>query len=300
MKNIIFAIFFIFLIAGCTARQVEYLYVCPDGNTVIDRSKCLETEDIVVPLEYNEESNYNATEIEKEIFNLVNAKRAEYGIRSLKWNDDIARIAKAKSLDMAENDYFNHESPDGKTFSDLLRENKIFYLAASENLALIGNMTEGLAQEAVEGWLESPAHRVPILDNDEIFTDTGVGVYCVKRICYFTMQFVNLEKEINLNLKVRYGTFIYIYDPVLDFDYNATVNIELNSTRNTDAYIVDDSDNYDLFMQGYPIYYKLAFKHTDYFNTTIIARKGYGVILYSDPDWVFSDAQIDLKMSYLT
>jgi hypothetical protein len=114
------------------------------------------------------------------------------------------------------------------------------------------------------------------------------------------MHFVNLEKEVSISLKPRYGTFIYIYDPVLDFEYNASVMVEVNSTRSTDTYIVEGSDNYDLFMQGYPIYYKAAYKQTSYVNATILARKDYGIILYADPDWVFSDAQIRVKLRYLT
>ncbi|MFH0929058.1 MAG: CAP domain-containing protein [Candidatus Aenigmatarchaeota archaeon] len=291
----------ILLVAGCVEQQVEYLYVCPDGSTVTQRLDCVKpvVEEEIVPIDYPAESDYNASDIEKAIFNLVNDRRAQYGIKSLKWNNDIASIAKNKSKEMADSNYFNHVNPDGVGFSDTLRENEIFYLAASENIAMVGNAAKDLAETAVEGWLDSPSHRVPILDHDEIYTDTGVGVYCEKSICYFTMQFVNLEKNIDVSLKTRYGTFIYIYDPALDFEYDTFVMLEVNSTRNTDTYVVDDSDIFDLFMQGYPVYSERVFKHMSYVNTSLIAKKGYGIILYSDPEWVFSDAQVSVRLRYV-
>ncbi|MBN2202714.1 MAG: CAP domain-containing protein [Candidatus Aenigmarchaeota archaeon] len=290
----------VLLAAGCVEQQVEYLYVCPDGSTVNQRIDCVITNNTeeVVPVAYPEESEYNASEIEKEIFNLVNEKRAQYDIKSLQWNNKIASIAKNKSKEMSDMDYFNHENPDGIGFSDVLRQNEIFYMAASEDIAMIGSSAKDLAQTVVAGWLESPSHRVPILDRDEIYTDTGVGVFCDKSICYFTIQFVKLETELSVSLKQRYGTFLYIYDPALDFEYDANVMLEINSTANTDAYVVESSDIYDLFMQGYPIYSEREFKHTGVVNTTLRAKKGYGIILFSDPDWVFSDAQVIVKIRY--
>jgi uncharacterized protein YkwD len=292
----------ILFVSGCVEQQVEYLYVCPDGSTVTERLDCVDsaTEKEIDPVEYPKEIEYNASDIEKEVFNIVNSRRAQYSIKSLKWNSKIAAIAKNKSKEMADKDYFNHVSPDGTGFSDTLRENEIFYLAASENIAMIGNAAQDLAETVVAGWLESPSHRVPILDYDGIYTDTGIGVYCEDRICYFTMHFINLEKSLDVNLKTRYGTFVYLYDPALDFEYNTFVMMEVNSTKSTDTYVVEDSSVYDLFMKGYPIYSEREFKHMGYVNTTLLAKKGYGIIIYSDPEWVFSDAQVNIKLRYFS
>jgi len=242
---------------------------------------------------------YNASDLERTIFDLVNENRASYSLKALLWNDNIARLARNKSDDMAERNYFNHVNPDGETFSDILKKNEVFYLTASENIAMFSNFTDqDLASEVVTGWLNSPSHRVPIIDMDEIYTDAGVGVSCFNKTCYFTMQFMSLEKKLDVKLKTSYGTFVYIYDPALDFDYDVPVAIEVNSTRLTDAYIVDDRNAFDLFMQGYPIYSKGEFKHTNYANTSLTAKKGYGIILFSDPDWVYSDAEVRVNIRY--
>jgi len=287
----------IFLIAGCVQ---QYLYVCPDGSTVSNPSYCSRSNEDFANVPLPAESIYNASQLEKEIFDLVNENRANYGLKSLLWNNEIARLAKEKSDDMAENKYFNHANLDGEVFGDILKKNHIFYLTASENIAMFGNVTsEDLATEVVKGWLESPAHRVPIIDRDEIYTDAGVGARCINNVCYFTMQFLNLERKLNINLKSGYGTFVYIYDTALDFDCNVSVMVEVNSTKATDTFVVDDSDKFDLFMQGYPIYSEREFMHNSYVSTTIVARRGYGIILYADPDWVFSDAVVGVKFRYL-
>jgi uncharacterized protein YkwD len=301
MKSSLAAVLAVLLIAGC----VQQVYVCPDGSTTSSIADCQKPvgDEIAVgvaeTVTIEKVENYNASNIEKAIFDLVNENRASYGLKPLLWNDEIARIAREKSNDMAERNYFNHANPDGKTFSDILKENNVFYLTASENIAMFSNFTnQNLASEVVAGWLNSPAHRVPILDMDEIYTDTGVGVNCSANTCYFTMQFLNLEKRLDANLQPRYGTFVYIYDPALEFRYNVSVVVEVNSTRQTDTYIVDDRNNYDLFLQGYPIYFEKEFRHTSYVNTSLLAQKGYGIIVYSDPDYVYGDAEVKVSIRY--
>jgi uncharacterized protein YkwD len=294
------AVLMMLLIAGCVQQVV---YVCPDGSTVSAMSDCQkplgEEVNVAETVTVEKVKAYNASSMESAIFDLVNENRASYGLKPLLWNGVIASFARKKSNDMAERNYFNHANPDGKTFSDILKENEIFYLTASEDIALFSNFTDqDLVSEVVTGWLESPAHRVPIIDMDEIYTDTGVGVNCSANTCYFTMQFLNLEKRLDVKLKPRYGTFIYIYDTALDYDYDVPVTVEVNSTKSTDTYIVDSRNTYDLFLQGYPIYFEKEFKHTGYASTSLVAEKGYGIIVYSDPDWVFSDADVNVRIRY--
>ena len=299
MKSLV-ALILMLLISGCVQQVV---YVCPDGSTAATMSECQkpfsEELNIAETVTVEKVKAYNASTMESRIFDLVNENRASYGLKPLLWNGVIAALAKEKSNDMAERNYFNHANPDGKTFSDILKENEVFYLTASENIAMFSNFTDqDLASEVVTGWLNSPAHRVPILDMDEIYTDTGVGINCSESTCYFTMQFLNLEKRLDTKLKPRYGTFIYIYDTALDYDYGVPVAVEINSTKLTDAYIVDSRNAYDLFLQGYPIYSVKEFRHTANVSTSLLAERGYGIIAYADPDWVFSDADVRIRIRY--
>jgi uncharacterized protein YkwD len=302
------------LIAGCTQTtsptSITTQYVCPNGSTVNNPSLCNEavnntkneTANVLISYTPNEDI---LRQTEKAVFEIVNEKRTEFGIKKLIWNDVIANLARAKSKDMTDRDYFDHKSPEGVTFGNILDKNRIFYIVEAEDISLFGNITSeqdllNSSRSVVEGWINSPGHRVPLLDRDEIYSDTGVGVYCNKNnTCYFTMEFIGIESKGNTTLPVNYVVFYYIYDPSLPFDYNVSVLIEVNSTKPIDTYIVDDKSSFNTFWQTHSVYAVNKFIHNNYVNTTIIARKGYGIIFYSDPDWVFSDADIKIKIRYL-
>lgn len=107
--------------------------------------------------------------VEKRIIQLTNEKRMEYGLEPLKWAKDASVAAQAKADDMAENDYFSHESPVYGDFVGLLEAYDVEYALAAENLAL-GQKTP---EAAVEGWMESDSHRENILHEE--MTHIGVG-----------------------------------------------------------------------------------------------------------------------------
>lgn len=120
----------------------------------------------------------------------INEVRAEYGLGKLQWDDQLARIARGHSADMADRNYFEHDTPEGRTFADryaragyacqvpLLARS---YLVGAENLAMVHRMKgwrtwpdgrrepygwrtiEQMADEAVRGWLNSPPHRENLL-----------------------------------------------------------------------------------------------------------------------------------------
>jgi uncharacterized protein YkwD len=283
-------------------------YTCSNGSVVSAPDMCvvisnestsLKNQTIYTP------SQEDVSQMQKAIFEAVNKKRVEFGIKTLIWSDAIKDVETAKSMDMAERDYFDHENPEGETFGDALKKDRIFYLSSAEDIFMLGNITSeknltDSAEIVVEGWLNSPSHRVPILDRDEIYSDAGVGIYCKKGICYFSMGFAEMETINNITLNNNYGTFYYLYNPTLPFDYdNVSLRLEVNSTKLTDTYIVEDKSYYNTLISGYPITSLSKFPHISFVNTTVIARKGYGVILYSDPDWVYSSANIVMKIRYL-
>ena len=80
-------------------------------------------------------------------------------------------MAELRADDLFTNQYFEHESPDGKSVSDIVEQLGYEYLSIGENLAL-GNYTDN--QEIVLSWMESPGHKANILN--EKYTDLGVAV----------------------------------------------------------------------------------------------------------------------------
>lgn len=79
-------------------------------------------------------------------------------------------MAQAHSADMAARGFFSHKTPDGKSPFDRLREARITYSAAAENIAY-GTRD---AERVLALWLKSPPHRANI-ENCE-YTRQGVGV----------------------------------------------------------------------------------------------------------------------------
>ena len=87
----------------------------------------------------------------------------------LKWNALLEKSARAHAQDMADKNYFKHESLDGRDFSDRIRNTGYRYRAAAENISAgIAN-----AQDAIKGWLKSPGHCKNIMNPD--YAEVGMG-----------------------------------------------------------------------------------------------------------------------------
>ena len=101
----------------------------------------------------------------------TNNHRAQESIGTLEQNEKLNASAKAKLDDMFENQYFEHESPSGRSVDDLVTEQGYEYRTVGENLAL-GNFEND--RILVQAWMDSPGHRANILN--ENFTEIGVAV----------------------------------------------------------------------------------------------------------------------------
>jgi uncharacterized protein YkwD len=117
---------------------------------------------------------------EHQIFELTNIIRLKNNKNPLQWEESTSEVAFLHSKDMNEQQYFSHESKDGRTLSDRLQKGNVSFLQAGENIA--ANYTDGIA--AVEGWMNSEGHRKTLLNNE--YTHLGVGVY--KK--YYTQNFL--------------------------------------------------------------------------------------------------------------
>lgn len=106
---------------------------------------------------------------EKEVFNLINAKRTANGLSALNIDNELQNVARIKAQDMVDNNYFAHNSPTYGTPFQMIKNFGIAYKAAGENIA--GNSTN---QGAVNAWMNSEGHRANILSNN--YNYTGVAV----------------------------------------------------------------------------------------------------------------------------
>lgn len=109
------------------------------------------------------------TNDEKEVLNLVNQKRQEEGLEPLQIDDDVQNLCRLKAKEMVEKSYFSHTSPTyGSTF-EMIKNEKISYKVAGENIA--GNSENS---KAVDAWMNSENHKANILNRS--YNYTGVAV----------------------------------------------------------------------------------------------------------------------------
>ncbi|MDD3706567.1 MAG: CAP domain-containing protein [Clostridiaceae bacterium] len=106
---------------------------------------------------------------ESRILRLVNAERAKTGAKSLSSSSECTRLARMKSQDMVNNNYFSHQSPTYGSPFDMLKSNKVSYMYAGENIAM--NQS---AEAAFKAWMNSEGHRKNILNPN--FTELGIGI----------------------------------------------------------------------------------------------------------------------------
>lgn len=111
----------------------------------------------------------NMNSDEKEVFDLINKQRTQNGLSPLKENNELQRVARIKAQDMVNNNYFSHTSPTYGSPFDMMKNFKISYNTAGENIA--GNSSNS---NAVTSWMNSSGHRANILNSS--FNQTGIGV----------------------------------------------------------------------------------------------------------------------------
>lgn len=109
------------------------------------------------------------TSYEQEVIRLVNNIRKEKGLNALTYDWELSRVARYKSQDMKDNNYFSHTSPVYGSPYQMMKHFGISYRSAGENIA------KGYAtpQAVVNAWMNSPGHRANILNAS--YTHIGVG-----------------------------------------------------------------------------------------------------------------------------
>ena len=120
--------------------------------------------------------------VEQEVVKLVNAERAKAGLSALKEDWELSRVAKYKSQDMHDKNYFDHTSPTYGTPFTMMKNFGITYKSAGENIA----KGQKSATEVVNAWMNSEGHRANILNKN--YTHIGVGF--VKDGNYWSQMFI--------------------------------------------------------------------------------------------------------------
>ncbi|MFO7952682.1 MAG: CAP domain-containing protein [Bacillota bacterium] len=122
---------------------------------------------------------------EQQMVSLINQARNSAGLPSLQVCSRTTAAARAKSRDMADNNYFSHTSPAYGPFPGVLDNYGVSYRTAAENIAW---NTSGSVSSAHNEFMRSPGHRRNILGGNINYV--GVGVSSGGGRLYFTQLFV--------------------------------------------------------------------------------------------------------------
>ena len=105
-----------------------------------------------------------------EVRRLTNGIRSGTGLSPLGSNQPLTQAAHVRATEALILIDENHTRPDGKPFYTVLDENSVVHRLAAENLAA-GQLTPS---EVVQAWMDSPGHRINIVNSE--YNYLGVGV----------------------------------------------------------------------------------------------------------------------------
>jgi uncharacterized protein YkwD len=114
---------------------------------------------------------------EQELFGDTNAARASAGMPALHWDSALAAIARSRSEDMIDRDYFSHNiPPTGEMVWDVMDQDGYCYNVAGENIGWNLNWPDDQATYQIEqSFLGSPEHRDNILG--VAWNSIGIGAF---------------------------------------------------------------------------------------------------------------------------
>ncbi len=120
---------------------------------------------------YNFQTMTDSDANERLVCYLVNGCRAIHEVDPVEYCPEVAKVAYAHSLDMANRNYFDHINPEGDgPYERMLKAGITDMYACGENIAA-GYQN---AYNVNNGWYQSPGHRSNMLS--DFFTHLGVGI----------------------------------------------------------------------------------------------------------------------------
>jgi hypothetical protein len=106
----------------------------------------------------------------QKVLDQTNNERKKAGLEPLQYNSVLAESAKKKAEDMFKNNYWAHNSPDGKTPWTFFDAVGYKYSVAGENLAKDFYDTDSL----IKAWMNSPTHKANIIHAK--YKEIGIAV----------------------------------------------------------------------------------------------------------------------------
>jgi len=146
------------------------------------------TDDDLLRPSLDEEKLQEIESLELQCLNEVNRLRQSHKLVPLAFSENLLQVARSYSRRMAEEKFFSHNDPEGRSVRERVNEANIRWRMVGENLALSNGYINPVAI-SLRGWMDSPGHRRNILDPDWRHTAIGVWISAEGTV-YFTEIFL--------------------------------------------------------------------------------------------------------------
>jgi uncharacterized YkwD family protein len=125
--------------------------------------------------------------IQNEVIRLVNIERRKAGVKPLALDDQLGKVARIKSQDMASTPYFSHTSPRYGSAAKMVSSFGLKWRMTGENIASGYTTPAGV----VKGWMNSPGHKRNMLSPRYNLIGVGVAAsYKKNGRLYWTQEFI--------------------------------------------------------------------------------------------------------------
>ena len=194
MRTATFAVCALLLSAGCLSGGALPVGDDRAGTETVQTPKHPQTPS-------SSQYDVDVDRIENLIHQKMNDRRREHGVDPLARNETLDAVARYKSWDMAQRDYFAHTGPNG-TLHSVVRERygtrcgytgqNIYYdksVQWTTTRRSASNKKDGIAKGAVNLLLNSSGHRENALDPNYdsqgigVFVDENGSVYVTQELC---------------------------------------------------------------------------------------------------------------------
>lgn len=131
------------------------------------------------------ERSRSTSEVEREVFDLINHERQKRGLPALIWSDRVAKVARQHSKNMASQGFFSHRGKDGTTVSDRANRAGVKWHGIGENIVYFNGSRDPVTF-ATKCWMDSHGHKQNILNKN--WQESGIGAVMTSDGTYYLTQ----------------------------------------------------------------------------------------------------------------
>ena len=137
-------------------------------------------------------TSYSQTQLDQEIFRLINKYRVSNNLTAWIWSQEAFSVVKKHNLYQEQRNKITHKGINNNGIGERLTEGNIEWWASGENLAKIysANLSSGeIAAKTVQGWINSkPHHELLLYNSCFIYGSISSKVTTNKKWTYVTLN----------------------------------------------------------------------------------------------------------------